>query len=306
MTKWDLNINKYLLAYEIRQLCEQIRLPEEVIQQVLRHIDDGDFSSADPHFASLFIPEKAKKASEAIDSLCLGEDGKSTGDGFKLMAVFLAAALHTREIYGKMGIGDDIFIESMGFFRHTMTENLAIRGHYFFDRAWWWWHQLSLCIFRLGTLEFEMAVLDDAAHIGFPGERKVPALSVHIPSDAVLTRGELDNSYNMAHIFFKKHFPDFKYRCMYCDTWLLSPALKELLAPGSNILEFQKDYAITKTNEDDAGFFYWLYMTDKIPGGCDEIKKLPENTSLRRAVKKRLLEGGKIGSAAGVVFARFR
>ena len=304
MTKWDLNINKYLLAYEIRQLCEQIRLPEEVIQQVLRHIDDGDFSSADPHFASLFIPEKAKKASEAIDSLCLGEDGKSTGDGFKLMAVFLAAALHTREIYEEMGIGENIFIESMGFFRHTMTENLAIKGYYFFDRAWWWWHQISLRIFRLGTLEFEMSVLDDASHIGFPGEKEVPVLSVHIPSDAVLTRNELDNSYSMARIFFKKHFPDFKYKCMYVDTWLLSPALKELLPPDSNILEFQKDFVITRINENDTSFFYWLYMTDEKPNEYRDIDRLPENTSLRRSVKKRLLEGGKIGAAAGVVFTR--
>jgi hypothetical protein len=136
-----------------------------------------------------------------------------------------------------------------------------------------------MVIFRLGVLEFEM--YDDA-------------LGVHIPSNAVMTRTALDESYSQAVSFFARFYPSFSYTGIYCGTWLLSPVLREVLLPGSRILNFMDDYQIDAVNEEDNGGMKWVFKRD-----YENLHALPEDTRLQRALKTRLLAGKKIGSASG-------
>ena len=293
------NIQDYLSRPVISDLCRQIDLPGEVTECVLKHVENDDFTAVNPFFGTLFSSATANWSVKKIETLC-SENGEFMNRGYKIMTVFLAAALHTRELYAKAGIDESIYIETMGFFKRTLREYKEINGVYGFDRAFWWWRQLALVIFRLGTLEFEMRITEDTARIGFPGEQSIPVIAVHIPSDAVLTRKELDNSYITARMFFNKHYPHFKYRCLcICyGTWLLWPALKDMLHPDSKILEFQSDFALTGRFDNDQSYIEWVFKQKEIPA---DLSILPEITSLQRAIKKRLIEGGAIGRAAGVL-----
>jgi len=239
---------------------------------------------------------------EAITNLYTDPDGRLPDDGLRSMAVFLMAARHTKEMYADKCIDENIYIDSMGFFKRQIDQNVLRHGRAFFSGASWFHRQLSLTLFRLGTLEFEMTTLTDAVYAGFPGETDIPVLSVHIPPDAIFTREELDKCYDAAFEFFPRYFPDFKFRNIFCSTWLLAPVLKELLPPGSGILNFQSDYAITKVNYDyDGNIMHWVFKTDdKNP----DINALPEDTSLCRALKKHLLAGGAVYSAAGVIYRK--
>ena len=293
------NIQDYLPRPSISDLCGQIDIPGEVTESVLKHVENDDFSAVSPYFGSLFSPETAGWSVEKIEILC-SENGEPVNHGYKIMTVFLAAALHTRKLYAKAGIDDAVYLDTMGFFKRTIMEYKEINGIYGFDRTFWWWRQLALVIFRLGTLEFEMRITEDTARIGFPGEQSIPVIAVHIPSDAVLTRNELDNSYKTARMFFSKYFTCFKYRC-FCichGTWLLWPALKEILPTGSKILEFQLDFVITKIYNNDQSYLAWVFKKKEKP---NDLSVLSEKTSLQRAFKKHLIAGGTIGWAAGVL-----
>ena len=293
-----ININDYISRDKIKALLSELAVTAEAADRVMRNIDTMDFTNIAPHFAGLFsraAPKEPQQAQEAIEALCSGEDGQPLDDGFRIMTALLIAALRTREIYSIMGIDPDIYIHTMGFFNRVLRENKAVYGRLCFDRGQWYRRQIMPNLFRLGTLEFEMYILEDGAQAGFPTEVNVPVLSVHIPGDAVLVREELDKSYQMAHAFFPKYFPDFKYRRIFCSTWLFSPELKSLLPPESKILVFQSDYEITKSFESDS-FIFWVYMTKK---KIEDYNELSEDTTLRRSIKKHLLDNGKINSASG-------
>ena len=292
-----MNIQDYLSRQHIHELCRQIDLPDEVLECVLKHAESDDFTAVNSYFNKLFSSKTADRVVERIEALC-SENGELINRGFKIMTVFLAAALHTRKLYAKANIDDSVYIATMVFFRRTVREYKEINGVYGFDRTYWWWRHLSLQTFRIGTLEFEIRITECPALFGFHSEKSIPVIWVHIPSDAVLTREELDNSYKTARTFFGRHYPGFKYRCLCSIPWLLSPVLKKILPPDSKILEFQSDYAITKLFPNDESYFTWVFKQKEQPAN---LNQLPETTSLQRSIKKLLIEGGKIGRAAGVL-----
>jgi hypothetical protein len=125
-------------------------------------------------------------------------------------------------------------------------------------------------------------------------------LSVHIPSNAIMTRENLNESYKMARSFFKNYFPEYGDVIMYTSTWLLAPELKDLLPAESKILEFQADYKIINVAQGAGGFIKWVFKKN-----FDDYTQLPENTSLQRNMKKHLLSGGTISSGTGIISQRF-
>jgi len=295
--KEPVSMVSYISHNKIETLCGELGITGEAAGRVLKTIDTADFSAFIPYFPGLFSIASSKESVEAIEALCKDKDGQPVDEGFRILTIFLIAILRTRELYSEMKIESEIFTATMGVFKRILGENLIAFGHLCFDRLDWCRRHITMKIFRLGTLEFEMQINEDGEHAGFPGEKNVPVLSVHIPNNAVLSRYELDRSYKMAREFFPRYFPDFKIRSIFCSTWLLAPVLSELLPPGSRILEFQSDFTITETRDNDSCMYY-VYNTRK---KFENYNDLPEDTSLRRSIKKHLLEGGRIGSASGYI-----
>jgi len=290
---------QYASFDKVQALCRRLRLPDEAVHRALRYIRDGSAAVAAPFFHGLFSPQTAADSAKAIETLFFDETGAPKDSAFGVMAVFLAAALRTREMYDEIGIHSSVYDDTMGFFLCVLNDNLATTGApAFYGAAWWYHRQLSCQIFKLGVLEFEMTHLNEqnARICGMPeGE---PVLSVHIPSGAVMTRDALDESYRMARKFFRTFYPGFNYRTFFCSTWLLAPALRGLLPAGSRILNFLSDYEILHSDEDNDGFAVRLFHTNE---KITDYNLLPENTSLQRAAKKYLLQGGKIGWTTGVI-----
>ena len=261
----------------IDALYRDIGLPPEITSEVSRISET--ITPAPAQIETLLNSKTAEAAYQSIRDN-IGPDPR----GLKMLTIQLTAALTTRKRYAKKAIDDIIFIETMKCFTRFVREHMVTFGHYGFDRGWWTYRQLAMSIFRLGVLEFEM--LENH-------------LSVHIPSDAVMTRQRLDDSYAWAKRFFAKHFSHYKYDGMYCDTWLLSPVLQEILPPTSKILNFQADYEIISTEPEADSFMLWVFKKE-----YPDIDSLPEDTSLQRAIKNRLKSGGKIGNAYGRVKPR--
>lgn len=120
-------------------------------------------------------------------------------------------------------------------------------------------------------------------------------LAFHFPKNANLKTESLNEFFRVGKETVLKYFPDFKPKCYFCTSWLLDPAMREMLPETSNIYGFQKLMTSFpfRTNGDDV--FGYVFNNQKEP-----YEELPENSSLQRNIKAYLLKGDKIYSQIAV------
>ena len=221
----------------------------------------------------------------------LGEDE----DGMKLFAAQSMEALLALHEYEKRGIGRDIFLATMAFMARFSKEAFARSGRVEWTWGWWFPRQLALKEFRLGALEYEMT--EGAAFGGKPSGGDKRRTFLHIPADADLSDGAVDASLAEARAFFCKYFPAFADAGYVCESWMLSPALREILPETSRVRRFSERFSVVFWEEDSPAFRDWIFPS----AVTAPVEELPEETLLQRAVKRHLLAGGKIGWAEGVL-----
>ena len=101
-------------------------------------------------------------------------------------------------------------------------------------------------------------------------------------------------SFRQAAEFFGK-----EYQVFVCDSWLLSPHLKEILPKMSNIVRFQDFFEIAEVGYD--GLQPEMRIFGEVLADC---RLYPEDTSLRKGAKEYLLSGRKLGTGAGFFMIR--
>ena len=221
----------------------------------------------------------------------LGEDE----DGMKLFAAQSMEALLALHEYEERGIGRDISLATMAFMARFSKEAFVRRGRAEWTWGWWFPRQLALKEFRLGALEYEMT--EGAAFGGKPSGGNTRRIFLHIPADADLSDGAVDASLAEARAFFSKYFPAFADAEYVCESWMLFPALSEIMPETSRVRRFSERFSVVLWEEDSPAFRDWIFpLAVTAP-----TEELPEETSLQRAVKRHLLAGGKIGWAEGVL-----
>lgn len=205
-------------------------------------------------------------------------------DDMGMLACQLLAAAEAHSRWAELGIPENVFLDTMKCFSRFLRETRVRLGRDCFDRGWWTWRQLSMRLFRLGTLEYELLP-------------QCGLVSVHIPSDADLSPESVDISLETARDFLGKFYPAYAGVDFVCESWLLSPELTPFLPVGSRILAFQQRFSLHETDSEPMDCLEWLFrVPEDTPLEC-----LPETTTLQRRVKKHLLSGGKIGTAMGVL-----
>lgn len=262
---------------ESDKLYELLELPSKVIQELNAyaktkkdtfHLDQNDLIN------DMEIVEKLDK----MISGYVGEDP----DGIKTLWEDLHIALQSFEAYQKNGIPLTIFVDTMKFCTRFLSEHYKTYGCYRFPWGWWFPRQLSLREYRIGALEYEYD--------------KESCIQIHIPSDADLSPRSVKESLSLFKDFCRQYYPSWENLKMYCDSWLLSPALKDILHGGSNILAFQNLFDVTETDYESMAVLDWVF-----PGYNEISENLPENTGLQVNMKRYLLEGRKIGWSKGIL-----
>ncbi len=122
---------------------------------------------------------------------------------------------------------------------------------------------------------------------------------LHIPGGSKLTEEAVEASLQQATVDVQRYFPETKgRRLVFCtQTWLLSPELVPLLSQESNIMKFQRKFQIVDTIPGNGPFLDFLF---RAPGET-HYERLPEDTFLRKQVKKGLLEGQNFQMGVGIV-----
>lgn len=183
----------------------------------------------------------------------------------------------------------DVFIYTIADFTLFVKFYEEATGEEGYGKGAWPIHYAEARIFRLGAFEFEIISEADKKRV-----------EMHIPEDAEFTPQALKNSLELKNAFFKKYLPEWNDIPIECHSWLLSPALKDMLSEGSKILWFQSLFDIFDTDSENNFYMQFLFDLEYIQwcNGYD-LTKLPEKTSLQRKMKQFVINGGKPGIGLG-------
>lgn len=216
------------------------------------------------------------------------------------MYIYIRKCEQALEQFRARGIDDDVFYASAASLSSSCQYLLDRQGMYGISR-WphrpWMRHFFNIEIFRLDRLEFEyMHSKYDAEIDGHILRKGDPCIGVHIPK-GTLNAQECEDAYAVAREFFKKHY-GMDTCIFFCVSWLLHPWLSEELGEDSRIVAFQKKFQILARHEGPDSLKQMLQWIFKNPN--DDPHNFPENTSLQRAAKRRLIEGLPLGEASGI------
>lgn len=259
------------------ELYRLLELPEEVVQAL------NAYGSGKQDTFSVTIDDLTEhnELIQTLDKLIADYVGEDP-DGIKILWEELNIAVQSYEKYMQKGIPTHIFADTMKFCRRFLLEYHKTHGCYRFVWGWWFPCQLSLREYRIGALEYELTADN--------------CIGIHIPSDADLSLQSVMQSLAGFKDFCRQYEPEWEELEMQCESWMLSPALKDVLHADSNILAFQKLFNIRETDYESMAVLDWVF-----PGFDKVSEALPEETSLQRNMKKYLLEGNKIGWAKGTL-----
>lgn len=143
-----------------------------------------------------------------------------------------------------------------------------------------------------GEIEPHRITLEGAREVLRRGDK---ILSVHIPAEDPLTVELCEEAYKRAREIFASCYPEFGFKAFCCFSWMLEKRLRLITGKESNITRFADKYTGFPLLSGDACFSFLFHVYDK-----PELKNLPETTSMQRAVKKYLCEGGHFYAKGGV------
>lgn len=146
-----------------------------------------------------------------------------------------------------------------------------------------------------GLVEKEKVRLDkkDWTVAVAPGD---PGIFLHVPSGVKLDRETVARSLRDIKVFLGTYFPEYPCKAFFTSSWLLNPALIDILGENSNISQFCSRFLpMTQAAEGKDVFTFVFGLSDAdVP-----LETLPEDTSLRRALKQYYLEGNVLHEMYG-------
>lgn len=213
-----------------------------------------------------------------------------------LFFVLLSEILEKR--YIEKGLSSKIYYDSMCDLSYKLNECYNLHGIWGTMSASWFPRFFDITRFALGRLQFEIMDSwfeydDDDIHI----KKEDKIINVHIPSSGKLLQEDCLDAYKQAYDFYKEYQRD-GVLYMYCHSWLLEPALEEILDENSNIIKFKRNYRVFRTDKRGTFPDAWRVFMKKedVP-----IEEYPEDNSLQKNIKEYLLKGNTIGYGLGVM-----
>ena len=218
------------------------------------------------------------------------------------LMIFILFSKHLRALYKERGISDRIWFDSMCDLKWKLWECKAVKGSWGSFVAGWFPGFFNLTRFALGRLQFEIVEFDgEYEKDGKKLKKGDKVVNVHIPRTLTpLDKESRDDAYAQAAEFFRE-MTDGAPIAFVCSSWLLYPEAEKILPAHSNIRGFMADYDIIRSKVDEEGDYHnmWRLFDMDFTG---DFKDYPEDSSLRRAYKKFLLDGNRTGSGYGVFF----
>ena len=136
---------------DLRELYEKIELPLEMVEQLVQIEKEVSLTDVESLLQEMIQQETAEKAYNELSAYLKEDKGN-----MKMLYCQLECARRTYENYKQLQISDKIYIDTMKCFSRFANECKKRNGAYFFDRGWWTYRQISMKLFRIGALEYEL------------------------------------------------------------------------------------------------------------------------------------------------------
>lgn len=240
------------------------------------------------------------------------------GPMFPLVAL-ISGIEHTLLKHRELGIPDEITRATLSDAGNWVRNYHARSGAWGFGELHWLRRHARSEIFRLGRLQFAPAAFEwpfsvyrspntgEIAALSAEKERQagdrqpiiVPGsgtLEVHIPQGEKLSPEACERSYLWAREFFSRYFSSTQVAAFTCFSWLLDPALREILPEESNIVRFQSRYHILPHATDEKQTYDRVFGSSSI-----DLDAAPRETFLQRAVADYVRAGGRMRCTAGLI-----
>ncbi len=250
----------------IEKLMEEIHLPEEGRECVRTFKMTREFYKS---WKELFYKDKKEFFAEI-------ENRKDKEQ--LLLYLYIKFAVEQYPEFVKNNISDQIYFDTFYDFTIWFKQCKKKTGKAGLMEERWLSLPLDMKIFRLGRLQFEK-----------DPEKKI--LHVHIPEGESLSEEACTESFQQAEQFFGDTYEMFD-----CESWLLSPKLKELLDEDSSIIKFQNRFEIKDI------IYTFRQAEERVFGEIREDREhYPEKTRLQRSLKRFVLEGKDVGMGYGII-----
>lgn len=217
------------------------------------------------------------------------------------LLIFACLSKHLKELYNQKGISEEIYHNSMLDLRYKLEECKLVKNIIGSFVAWWFPGFFDMTRFALGRLQFELTPYngEDFEKNGKKITKGDTVIGVHIPrSETPITKEATDDAYNQAREFFKN---DIKNEIAFvCHSWLLFTDTLEVFPKHSNTYRFIHEFDVTWNSYDKEGEYNdaWRLFDMDYTGNIEDY---PENTSMRRAYKEYLKNGGRTGEGFGII-----
>lgn len=222
---------------------------------------------------------------------------------YSLTCVWLIVASEKMlQLYRENGIDEQIYWDSMMDLKYKFKECVDCKEVYGTFVGHWYTGFYELNRFALGRFQFEYSTYggeDFTTSAGIKIKKGDKTVGFHIPSSGVPLTDEVRfDAYKKAYEFFKDYRREDGLIIFECGSWLLYEGNKEILPETSNTVKFINDFEIIKSESKDKFNDAWRIFAKS---GYKSPKYWADDTSMRRAFKNHVLNGGKTGSGHGVI-----
>ena len=219
------------------------------------------------------------------------------------LLIYICLSKALKEHYVKAGYSIELYNRTILDLKYKLIECKLIKSVDGTFVARWISGFFKMTRFGFKRLQFEIG----KSKVDYTvGEKSIkvgdPVIVVHIPrTETPLTPAEFEEDFETVKEFFKDTFKGTP-TVFTCHSWLLYEKLRDFLRESSNIIAFMNKFDIVYNDYLDDGDYsqLWRLYDVAYSGNLDD---LPEKTSLHRAYKKYLKNGGKWGAGYGLFFA---
>lgn len=216
---------------------------------------------------------------------------------------FILHAEHLEDLYKEAGLPHAMWHDAMDDLRCKLFECYKCKGIWGTFVGSWFPDFFNLVRVALGRIQYQPSRITEYVKT-IDGKFELKSgdlyIDIHIPSSGPLLIEDVMNSLKLATEYFAQLFKEKDYVIFGCDSWLLFNKHREWLPASSGIVQFMNLFSYAKIYKVNPSNDLWRIF-NTFETSSAERQKLPEDTLLRRKYKEFLMNGGKQGSAFGLI-----